>query len=143
MKGRQLTFLVACFIGFVLVAGCTTQDDASIEASSQNGLLGLDLKDPPTDLKVSVSAQKDPLSNIISVTFDGGFGQDLVSSVLVGVTLSDGRVETQKLPATKGSTITFKGTTGMDVVEAVVSYMNGESYKIYHESLQNLKRGRI
>ena len=179
---RQLVFLVACFIGFVLVAGCVTQDDAPVVSevligepvtsaattyptaalivvssegstetppdsrnlvtvtsvshdASQNGLFGLDLAVPPDNLAVSVSAQKDPIYHTISVTFNGGPGQQIVSSVLVGVTFSDGHVETEELSAISGSTITFEGTEGMDVVEVVVSYMNGEYYKILHESL--------
>jgi hypothetical protein len=51
------------------------------------------------------------------------------------VTLSDGRIEQKELMPRSGSTVSFEGTDGMDVVEVVVSYMNGESYKVHLEAV--------
>ena len=178
MKNRLLTLLFICFLGFILVAGCTGEtetalvepvDEASTaltsplmegetppetkavvteslssttsapDISEKNGIFNLPLSSPPADLMVSVSTQKDPIYNTITVRFDGGSGQNVVKSAMAGVTFSDGRTETQELNPTSGSTITFEGTSGMDVVEVVVSYMNGESYKILAEAVGFLR----
>jgi len=81
----------------------------SLSVTENNELFDLPLSPPPTDLMVSV--EKDPIYNTITVRFDGGRGQDLVRSALVGVTLSDGRTELQELVPTSGSTVSFQGTT--------------------------------
>ncbi|MCL2460760.1 MAG: hypothetical protein FWF19_05360 [Euryarchaeota archaeon] len=165
MMYRFVALLTICFVGFVMVAGCMSQDetitsvepvdevqptftvfqsitteteeinDEPFSVTEDNGLFDLPLSPPPTNLMVSVSAEKDPIYNTITVRFDGGRGQDIVSSALVGVTLSDGHTELQELVPTSGSTVSFQGSAGMDVVEVVISYMNGESYKVLLEAV--------
>ena len=110
--------------------------------NEKNGLFDLPLSSPPADLMVSVSTDKDPIKNTIAVRFDGGRGQDMVRSVIAGVTYSDGRTQTQDIEPRSGNTIIFEGTSGFDVVEVVVSYMNGQSYKILMEAVGFL-RGNI
>jgi len=46
--------------------------------------------EPPAELDVSVSAQKDPVYNKITAVFDGGKGQQLRQSIMVRVTTADG-----------------------------------------------------
>ena len=179
MKYQLFTFVTICLMGFVLVAGCTSQDEviagvvelanevspalsssqAIIETFAEikdevtalskteldqvkgekNGLFDLPLSSPPSDLMVSVSTDKDPIKHTITVRFDGGSGQGVVRSVVVCVTFSDGSAKIQDLRPTSGSTITFEGTKDTDVVEAVVTYMNGASYKILSEAVGSLR----
>ncbi|MDR2854559.1 MAG: hypothetical protein LBV40_00130, partial [Methanomicrobiales archaeon] len=161
-------------MGFVLIAGCTAQDEtttviveptnegnpdqsssAAIETKDivaasvstepepvkeeKNGIFDLPLSSPPSELMVSVSTDKDPIYNTITVRFDGGRGQGMVRSAVVGVTFSDERTEIQDLTPTSGSTITFAGTSGFDVVEVVVTYMNGASYKVLMEAVGTIR----
>ena len=144
MKHQLSTLLMICLMGFVLVAGCSSQDEGIsgiVEPvkEEKNGLFDLPLSSPPPELMVSVSTDKDPISHAITVRFDGGSGQNVVRSAVVGVTLSDDRTEIQDLKPTSGSTITFEGTSGLDLVEVVISYMNGESYKILCEAVGFLR----
>jgi len=138
MKYQVFIALTICFLGLVLVAAFSNANP-NLENSEKNGLFDLPLSSPPSDLMVSVSTDKDPIYHTITVRFDGGSGQNVVRSIVVGVTFSDGRTETQELTPTKGSTATFKGTSGFDVVEVVVSYMNGASYKILTEAVGFLR----
>ena len=145
---RCFTLLTLCFIGFVLVAGCISQDETLEPVDEvQNSFFDLPLSSPPTEIMVSASVDKDPIYNTINVRFDGGRGQNVVHSAMARVTFSDGRIEQKELMPRSGSTVSFEGTTGMDIVEVVVSYMNGESYKVLSEVVgfhrPNLERERI
>jgi hypothetical protein len=134
-----------------MVSGCISQDEVITSPGpadeAQNGVFNLPLSSPPAELMVSASVDKDPIYNTINVRFDGGRGQNLVHSVMARVTLSDGRIEQKEMLPRIGNTVSFEGTTGMDIVEVVVSYMNGESYKVLLEEVgfirPNLQRERI
>jgi hypothetical protein len=151
MRYRRFALLAITFIGFVMVAGCISQNEtttASFEPVDEvNGFFDLPLSSPPTELMVATSVDKDPIYNTINVRFDGGRGQNVVRSAMARVTLSDGRIEQKELMPRSGNTVSFEGTNGMDVVEVVISYMNGESYKVLSEVVgfirPNLQRERI
>ena len=120
-----------------MAAGCIT--DTEEINTENNGLFDLPLSPPPPDIMVSVSVEKDPIYNTISVRFDGGRGQNVVRSVTARVTFSDGRTDQKELMPRSGNTVTFEGTGGMDIVEVVVSYMSGESYKVLSEEVGFLR----
>jgi len=151
MTYRAFTLVVICFIGFVMITGCISQNDASTSLESvsemQNRAFDFPLSSPPPELMVAASVDKDPIYNTINVRFDGGRGQNLVNSAMARVTLSDGRIKQQELLPRIGNTVSFEGTIGMDTAEVVVSFMNGESYKILSEKVgvprPNLERERL
>lgn len=88
---------------------------------------------PPADLSVSITVAKDQIFNTITVTFNGGLGQGLVSDIEARVIMSDGRDEIQKLLPEMGDSVDFVGTSHKDEVMVAVWYKNGQSYKISDE----------
>jgi len=90
---------------------------------------------PPDDLSISTTVQKDQIYDTIIASFNGGLGQSLVSDIQVRVITSDGRDEIQHLAPDVGATVSFVGTTENDEVMVAVWYMNGNSYKISDEVL--------
>ena len=88
---------------------------------------------PPDDLAVSISVDKDQIFYTITVTFNGGAGQSLVSKIQVKVTTSKGQNEIKPLRSNKGDTVQFSGTNQNDRVQVAVWYMTGASYLIYDE----------
>lgn len=91
--------------------------------------------EPPADISVSITVQKDQVFDTIIATFNGGFGQSLVSAIQVRVITSDGRDEIQPLGSNTGDNIQFVGTSQEDEVMVAVWYMNGDSYKISDQVL--------
>jgi hypothetical protein len=91
----------------------------------------------PANIAVSVSVgEKDYLGNI-PVTFNGGAGQGLVSSIQVVLTRVDGSTETQSLAPDTGNIVNLAGTRGSgslegqsDRVQVYVTMMNGSTYEI-------------
>ncbi len=162
-KNKAPVILLLLFIGCILITGCTSNESAPVQEKNpvteitveptpeitiepvqsdinktlteEASEFDLPVSNPPADLAVSVSAQKDQVYGTITVVFDGGYGQDLVKSIDVKVTLSDGTEQILPLVPAKGSEITVDGTKGEDRVEAVVSFMNGDSYKVLDKTL--------
>lgn len=97
--------------------------------------------EPPAELEVSVSARKDPVYNLITVVFDGGKGQQLLQSINVRVTTSDGIVTELPLPPNRGAEIEFTGSKGTDRVQAAASYKNGASYLILNQNVGQTRAG--
>lgn len=101
----------------------------------------------PTSYQVTVSAQKDPINHLITVTFDGGMGQENVKEIKVTVTRSDGEPETQTMtrPSGKslstGESVEFAGTAQPDRIEAWATMdrplgADGKTvFKVYDEVL--------
>jgi len=77
----------------------------------------------PTYYTVSPTAQKDPIYKTITVTFNGGKGQENVLQLTATVTRSDGTTETKSITKPSGSslsrgqTLEFTGTAAQDRVE--------------------------
>jgi len=97
--------------------------------------------EPPAELEVSVSARKDPVYNLITVVFDGGKGQQLVQSINVRVTTSDGIVTELPLPPNRGAEIEFTGSKAVDRVQAAAYYKNGASYLILDQNVGQTRAG--
>lgn len=81
----------------------------------------------PADYIVSATAQKDPIYKTITVTFNGGKGQENVLQLTSTVTRSDGTTETKTLTKpsgaslSRGQTIEFTGTAAQDRVQVWVT----------------------
>jgi hypothetical protein len=160
MNRYQIILILGILAGLLFVAGCTEQTtpktgqtlpwtpaptsiattppvtQAPITQTPAPSLFDSQVMEPPADLGVSVSVQKDPVYSNITTTFDGGRGQTLVQSIQARITLSDGRVLEQDLGKQKGNEITTAGTKGADRVQVVVKYMNGDSYLILDKKIE-------
>lgn len=93
----------------------------------------------PAGKEVSATARKDPLSNIITVQFDGGRGMTFLTQVQAILYSGDGRVEEKSIerPLSLGKSITFEGTRGApDRVKITAIYNTGEVVVISDELYQ-------
>lgn len=160
MNRYQIILILGVLAGLLFIAGCTEQEDPKtgqnlpstpaptsiattppvtqvpVTQTPVPSLFDSQVMEPPADLGVSVSVQKDPVYSNITTTFDGGRGQTLVQSIQARITLSDGRVIEQDLGKQKGDEITTAGTKGADRVQVVVKYMNGDSYLILDKKIE-------
>ena len=141
MQGRYTVFFVLLLCTAVLIAGCTgTTGPAPATGSAPAGVAssGNTLVPSPTDVvpennMVSVTVKPKEYNGEISVVFDGGKGQNLVSSIDVTLYRSDGTTETAKIGKNKGDHVEFVGTrdpNNPDRVVVYVSQMNGQTYKV-------------
>lgn len=97
--------------------------------------------DPPADLAVSVTAQKDPIYSTIVISFNGGKGQDLVQALNTQTTLSTGEIIENSLGKKKGDEVVVNGTRGSDRVQVTVTYMTGETYLVLDTKLEQNRTG--
>jgi hypothetical protein len=97
---------------------------------------------PPYNRAVVVDVERDAITSIITVTFQGGEGQYGVRELLVTLTRSDGTVEIKSFkPEFRGTFTTLQGTQKTDRVEVTANFYNGESYKIIDQIFEYKKRG--
>lgn len=111
------------------------------EAVSEPSVFDGPITRPPAELEVSVSAQKDPVYNQITAVFDGGKGQQLLQSIIVRVTTSDGVVTELPLALNRGAEAAFDGSKGVDRVQAAVKYKTGSSYLIFDQKIGQNRAG--
>jgi hypothetical protein len=97
---------------------------------------------PPAKLLVTYTAERDPITGLVTITFTGGAGQNGVRDVFIRLTRSDGEIITRTKTFTQIlQTETLQGTkTGDDRVEVTANYYNGEHYKIIDQILEYKKR---
>ncbi|MDN7025186.1 hypothetical protein FGU65_09830 [Methanoculleus sp. FWC-SCC1] len=92
---------------------------------------------PSTYGEVDIQAQKDPISNEISVIFRGGKGQSWTQDINVTVVRSTGEVVTSSdLQPVIGSQVDIAGTRGDDRVIVTVTLKTGNSYRVYDQVLK-------
>jgi hypothetical protein len=88
-------------------------------------------KVPPESLRIWFQAERDPVTNIVSVIFAGGKGQIGVRDILVRLTRADGQVLTETFrPLTNGEGVSLPGTKYTDRLEVIVTYNNGGVYSV-------------
>ena len=97
---------------------------------------------PPANLLVLLSATRDPITGLVTVTFDGGAGRNGVRDVSIRLTRSDGQVIDKTVTFQDiGPIATLEGTkTGDDRIEATANYYNGNHYKIIDQILEYKRR---
>ena len=96
---------------------------------------------PPYNRVVVVDVERDPITSIITVTFQGGSGQYGVRELAVTLTRSDGTVERKSFkPENRDSFITLLGTAKTDRIEVTANFYNGESYKVIDQIFEYKKR---
>ena len=89
---------------------------------------------PPNNLIVAVDVQKEPIYRVITGTFRGGHGQSLVSRIDMNAILGTGEAVTRQIDNNIGAIAEIQGTDKVDRVQIVVSYKNGEKYKILEKT---------
>jgi len=145
MKASTILVLIVLVCCAVTLTGCTSSQTTSSgstpvaagTASPTSTLTTMPTDVMPANIAVSVSVgEKDYLGNI-PVTFNGGAGQGLVSSIQVVLTRVDGSTETQSLAPDTGTIVNLAGTRGSgslegqsDRVQVYVTMMNGSTYEI-------------
>lgn len=86
---------------------------------------------PPESLLIWLQEERDPITNMVTVIFNGGKGQRGTREIQVRLTRSDGQVITRTFkPVMVGEGVSIQGTKFTDHLEVVVSYNNGENYTI-------------
>lgn len=86
---------------------------------------------PPESLQIWLRAERDPVTNKVTVLFDGGKGQRGVREIQVRLTRSDGQVLTRAFrPLTVGEGVILQGTKYTDRLEVSIPYNNGNEYTV-------------
>lgn len=96
----------------------------------------------PAPLLVQFSAARDPITGLVTITFDGGAGRYGVKNVDIRLSRSDGQVIAKTVTLTDiGDGLTLQGTkTGDDRIELTVNYSNGDHYKVIDQILEYKRR---
>jgi hypothetical protein len=142
MKRVTILLVLAVLAVTALAAGCTgtspdttpapTTQSQTTTAPASTTAAPISLVPEPTDAMpadytVSATAQKDPIYKTITVTFNGGKGQENVRQLTATVTRSDGTTETKILTKpsgaslSRGQTLEFTGTAAQDRIQVRVT----------------------
>lgn len=141
MKYIQYLLMAVLLTAALCIAGCTETPgevvpvapaeptQAPAETSTGWSLTPGPLGTMPAGKEVSATARKDPLSNEITVQFDGGRGMTFITQIQAILYSAEGRVEEQYIerPLSLGKSVTFQGTRGApDRVKIIAYYNTGE-----------------
>ena len=123
-------FVPLLLIALLLLVGYGTaiQTDGVINESGTD--------QPPTNLSVAVQVEQE--GKQITVSFRGGFGQNLLKSLETSLTSPDGKEQTGSLGFKVGDSVIFNGTGCGDQVTATATYMSGSSYQILSKKMPTL-----
>jgi len=145
---RGIMILIVLIVFTLIGAGCTQAPPETITPTPTPTSLPptpiTTLTPGPTDVVlpgqaiiIEVSRGTLTFDPVITVVFRGGPGINLLSTLEVKVTRSDGTVETAHLDEPKiGDSIGVVGSTGKDRVEVWAVMKDGNTYKIYDQVLE-------
>jgi hypothetical protein len=86
---------------------------------------------PPESLRIWLQEERDPVTSMVTVLFNGGKGQRGTREIQVQLTRSDGQVLSRTFkPVMVGEGVSLQGTKYTDHLEVIVSYNNGENYTV-------------
>jgi len=129
---------------FGSTAGSSSATPGTTAYTTQTGSVSLTAgptQVPPTNLGLIIDVERDAITHMITVTFQGGPGQYGVRELVVTLTKSDGTAETKTFkPEYRGTFITLLGTEKTDRVEITANYYNGESFKVVDKVFEYKKR---
>jgi hypothetical protein len=161
MKSYVISLLIiGCFL--ILSAGCISNDKNTQPIAQQNGSQKIQTTSessvispsmtptlepwvssslwdgpviqPQEELSASVSANKDALNHKITVTYNGGGGQQSIKDIQVRTILDGGKVGVSSLGKNKGDSIIIQGTNKTDRIEAAIYLMDNKTYKIFDQN---------
>jgi hypothetical protein len=89
---------------------------------------------PQKELSASISGNKDALNHKITITYNGGGGQQLIRDIRIRTILAGGQVGVSSLGKNKGDSIVIQGTNKTDRIQAAVWLMDNKTYKIYDQN---------
>lgn len=137
--------IIGCI--FIFSTGCTDSGkiNQTVPPTQEQGLVSSSVWDgqvtqPPKELSASVSADEDAITHQITVTYNGGGGQQLIKDLQARFLMNNGQVEVRPLGTKKGDSVSVQGTDKPDRVQVVVSIMGGNTYKIYDMVLNEKNR---
>ncbi len=151
MKYIHYLLMALLLAAALSVAGCTETPEAVVpvatpeatqtptETPTDWSLTPGPVGTMPAGKEVSATARKDPLSNVITVQFDGGRGMTFIIQIQAILYSGDGRVEEKYIerPLSLGKSVTFEGTRGTpDRVKITAIYNTGEVVVISDEVYQ-------
>jgi hypothetical protein len=150
MKYIHYLLMALLLAAALSVAGCTETPEAFVpvatpeatqtpaETPTDWSLTPGPVGTMPAGKEVSASANKDPITNKITVQFDGGHGFNFLIRLDVTVYTSDGRILEDSIdrPLTMGKSIAFDGTRGSDRVKITAIYNTGEVVVISDRTYQ-------
>ncbi len=85
----------------------------------------------PESYRIWLQADRDPITSMVTVIYNGGKGQRAVREIQVRLTRSDGQVLTQVFrPLTTGEGAELQGTKYTDRLEVNITYNNGDSFTV-------------
>jgi hypothetical protein len=122
-------------------AALLTETPDSVEAAiTGSPLVPGPVQVPPDSLRIWLQAERDPITHIVTVIYNGGKGERAVRDVTVRLTRSDGTVLQETFrPVTTGEGVEMQGTKYADRLEGIVTYNSGEAMAVidrifpYHE----------
>jgi hypothetical protein len=85
----------------------------------------------PANQVVYFDVQKDQVNKEITILFQRGPGENLISYADVRVTYPDGSMETGMLKPSQGNELLLKGSKGADRVEVIAHMYSGRSYRVW------------
>jgi hypothetical protein len=85
----------------------------------------------PANQVVYFDVQKDQVNKEITILFQRGPGENLISFADVRVTYPDGSVATGMLKPSQGNELVLKGSKGTDRVEVIAHMYSGKSYRVW------------
>lgn len=118
----------------------TETPDSAEAAITGSPLVPGPVQVPPESLRIWLQADRDPITHIVTVIYNGGKGERAVRDVTVRLTRSDGTMLQETFrPRTTGEGVEMQGTKYADRLEVIVTYNSGEAMTVidrifpYHE----------
>jgi hypothetical protein len=85
----------------------------------------------PANQVVYFDVQKDQVNKEITILFQRGPGENLISYADIRVTYPDGTMATGMLKPSQGNELILKGSKGADRVEVIAHMYSGRSYRVW------------
>jgi len=149
MNFRLLSALIVLLVAFSLCAACTGSGEPVDPAPRETATIA-ETPAPTTSVSFTpgptqtVPPGKEVVFGIepgypsrythdLTITFNGGKGQDFVNGIDLRVTKSTGEVITEKMQPIRGDNVIIKNAQGENRVEITVALVTGGSYKVTDE----------
>jgi membrane-associated protease RseP (regulator of RpoE activity) len=133
-------FIILLVIGFLVGPPDprAASEDSETEGLSSLSPAPLDTVPPGTEVYVQV--ERDPISDMVHITFTGGPGQKVLKELKVVMTRSDGQVMTGIIQPIRQERLSLSGTPGDIRVEVFAIYTSGKMYRLYDQVLRERSR---